>query len=250
MVAACFKTNPEIFTPLPLLPARADTTSFGMLFQGDIIPFASQFTNTVISSTLQTLLAVGICAGTGFVLGCFTFSYKRLALALVMMTVLIPRQVLAIPMMAWFHQLHLLDKWWTIVIPGSLSGMGALYLTFIYQRLPKDLLDAARLEGASEWRVFLMSLPLIAPALVTYGLVHFIFGWQEHVIPLALLHSESQMTVSLGLGTLYGSDSRFPYSVLMAGSTLIVLPVVILFLVTFKWTRSALAELTSAGMDT
>ena len=118
-----------------------------------------------------------------------------------------------------------------------------MFFTQIFSRIPNELIDLARVEGASLPRTFLAILPLVAPALITYGLIHFILAWQEHLFPLLLL-SDANQTLPLGLAKLRDSSHRIPEAVAMAAATFTLVPVVALFAVFYGKMRTALAELT------
>jgi ABC-type glycerol-3-phosphate transport system permease component len=244
MVLATFKANPEIFSPFPLLPEEFHLRHYRSLLSGEWIPYPRQFLNSLLIATLQTALALAFSAAAGFTFAKHSFRGKRLLFALAVLVVLIPRQVMVLPLFTWMNELHLLDGIWSVIWPGTVSGIGVLYFSQACKRIPDELLDMARSEGASEYRVFFASLPLIKPALIAYGLIHFILAWHEHLIPLVMLNSPEHMTAGVALSSLYGSSLRIPYGLLMAGSALTVLPTALLYLLVQRHFKSSLAELT------
>lgn len=245
MFFAAFKSNPEIFTPFPLLPSRFEWGHFSELLSGRLIPYPRQFCNSLFIAACQTLLALAFSASAGFVFAKHSFRGKRFLFALAILTVLIPRQVMALPLFTWMNVLGLLDGPWSVIWPGTVAGIGVLYFTQVFRRMPEELLDLARSEGASEYRVFLTVLPLAKPALIAYGLIHFILAWHEHIIPLVMLSSKEKLTVSVALASLHGDNLRIPEALLMAGSTLTLIPTGLLYLLVQKHFKSALAELTA-----
>ncbi len=244
MVCATFKANPEIFKPFPLLPEEIHFRHYQALFSGEWIPYPRQFFNSLIIATGQTAMALMLSASAGFVFAKYNFAGKRALFALAVLVVLIPRQVMVLPIFTWMNVLGLLDGPWSVILPGAVSGIGILYFTQVFKRLPDELLDLARSEGATEYGVFFVSLPLVKPALVAYGLIHFILAWHEHLIPLVMLSSNLHMTAGVALSSLYGSSRNIPYGLLMAGSALTVLPTAMLYLVVQKHFKSSLSELT------
>jgi multiple sugar transport system permease protein len=244
MVLATFKANPEIFRPFPLLPDEFHLRHYRSLLSGEWIPYPRQFLNSLVIATVQTALAVGLSAAAGFVFAKHGFRGKRPLFALAVLVVLIPRQVMVLPLFTWMNDLRLLDGPWSVIWPGAVSGIGVIYFTQVCKRVPDELLDMARSEGASEYRVFLAALPLIRPGLIAYGLIHFIMAWHEHLIPLVMLSSPERMTSGVALSSLYGSSLRIPYGLLMTGSALTVLPTALLYLLVQKHFKSSLAELT------
>lgn len=244
MVMATFKANPEIFRPFPLLPDEFHLRHYRSLLSGEWIPYPRQFLNSLFIASVQTVLALALSAAAGFVFAKHSFRGKRMLFALAVLVVLIPRQVMVLPLFTWMNDLRLLDGPWSVIWPGAVSGIGVIYFSQVCKRLPDELLDMARSEGASEYRVFLACLPLIKPALIAYGLIHFIMAWHEHLIPLVMLSSAEQMTSGVALSSLYGSSLRIPYGLLMTGSALTVLPTALLYLLVQKHFKSSLADLT------
>ncbi len=141
----------------------------------------------------------------------FRFRGKRFLFVLAVLAVLIPRQVLILPLFMWMNKLSLLDTPWAVILPGAASGIGILYFTAIFRRLPDALLDMARCEGAGEYRVFFSALPLVKPAVIAFALIQFVLCWQEHLVPLVMLSTQTHLTVTVGLASLgRGAACAFP----------------------------------------
>ena len=243
MFFAAFKSNTEIFRPLDLFPESFDVTYYHQLLNGDWFPFGRVFANSVLIALLQSVGAVGMSAMAGYVFGRHKFRFQVALFALALVVIVVPRQALAIPLFAWMNTLHLSDNPLGVILPGMVSGLGVIFFTQVFRQLPAEYVETARLAGASEWRVFLTLLPLVRPALISFALVEFILAWHQHLIPLLILSSPTKLTLPLALSSLYGSSLRFPYAVLMAGSTLTLLPTVILFGLLYKRFKSALGDL-------
>ena len=240
---SAFKTNKEIYQPLLLFPADFEWDAFAALFSGEYLDFPRYFLNSVWVSVAQALLAVIFTAGAGFAFAKLRFPYKRFLFLLAVLVILLPRQALAIPLLEWLAWLELNGSTWAVILPGIASGIGIVFFTQVFRQLPDELLDLAQVEGASTIRCYLTVLPLVAPALVTYGLIHFILAWQEHLFPLLLL-SDQNHTLPLGLAKLRDSSHRIPEAVAMAAATFTLLPVAVLFAVFYRKMRTALTELT------
>jgi ABC-type glycerol-3-phosphate transport system permease component len=243
MLFATFKTNPEIFRPLPLLPERFTFEAYRALLDGSVLPFPRQLANSLVVALAQTALVVAICAPAGFVFGSHRFAGRRALFGAGLLTVALPVQVLVLPLFSWFHDLGLYDTMAGMVLPGIASGLGLAFFTLVFARLPRELAETARAEGASEWRVFLTLLALVRPATLSFAFIHFVLASQEHLVPLVMAGSEAHKTAPLGLASLYGSTIRFPYSLLMAGCLLMGLPPIALFVALRRHFRSALREL-------
>ena len=240
---SAFKTNKEIYQPLLLFPADYEWDAFTALFSGEYLGFTHYFLNSVFVSVFQALFAVIVTAGAGFAFAKLRFPCKRFLFLLAVLVILVPRQALVIPLFEWLAWLELNGSRWAVILPGIASGIGIVFFTQIFRRVPDELVDLARVEGASSFRSYLAILPLVTPALVTYGLIHFILAWQEHLFPLILLSDENQ-TLPLGLAKLRDSSHRIPEAVAMAAASFTLLPVAVLFAVFYRKMRTALAELT------
>ena len=200
MLFASFKSgNRAIFTPFPILPETWTLEGYLKLFNSDRIPFLRQFANTLFIAFSQTAGAVVLSVLMGYLFGRYRFRGRWILFAIVLLTVLLPRQVMLMPIIVWLNQLHLLDTPFAVILPGLISGLGIIYFTQVFSRIPQEIVDSARTEGASETRILRLLLPLISPAILTYGLIHFILAWNEHLIPMITLDSQTQMTLSLCL---------------------------------------------------
>lgn len=246
MLSAGFKADAEIFTPFPLFPEGFDFKHYRTLLSGEIIPYPRQFLNSLFIAGMQTTLAVSFCAAAGYVFAKFEFPFRRTLFVLAVLTVLVPRQVMVLPLFTWMNDLGLLDTPWAVILPGAATGIGLLWFTAVYQRLPDAIPDMARSEGAGEYRVFWITLPLIRPALIAFALIQFTLAWQEHLVPLVMLFSTEKLTVNIGLASLNAGSIRVPYALLMAGCTLTLVPTALLFAVAYRHFRSALGQLTEA----
>jgi multiple sugar transport system permease protein len=246
MLSAGFKPDTAIFTPFPLLPRGLDPRHYVSLLSGEWIPYKRQFLNSLVIAAAQTGLATAFSCAAGYVFAKFRFPWRRTLFVLAVLTVLIPRQVMVLPLFTWMNDLKLLDTPWAVILPGAATGIGLLWFTAVYHRLPDAIPDMARSEGAGEYRVFWITLPLIKPALIAFALIQFTLAWQEHLVPLVMLFSPEQMTVNIGLASLNAGSVRVPYGLLMAGCTLTLLPTALFFLLAYRHFRAALGTLTEA----
>ncbi|MFT5128560.1 MAG: multiple sugar transport system permease protein [Rhodothermales bacterium] len=243
MLLAGSKGNAEIFKPLQLLPKEWTLEHAERLLSGEWFPFWRTLANSAIVAGFQAIGAVAITAAAGFIFAKHQFRGKPAFFFAAILVILVPQQILAVPLFTWLNQLGLIDHLAGAMLPGMVSGLGIIFFTQIFRQVPNDLLDVARLEGASEPRVFVTLLPLISPALVSFGLIHFILAWHQHIVPLIVLSSEENRTLPLAISSLYGSSMRFPYAVLMVSSTIGLLPPVLLFALCYRHLKSALADL-------
>jgi multiple sugar transport system permease protein len=243
MLFATFKTNPEIIRVAPLLPERFDTVSYRELLGGTWTPFPRQYLNSLTIASVQTILAVSVSAMAGFVLGTYPFRGARLILLLFIALVVVPSPVLVLPLFTWFNRMHLIDTLAAAILPGTLSAIGLLFFVQAFRAIPRELLDVARTEGASEYRVFWMLLPLTKSTIMTFALIHFVLAWQDHLIPLVMLSSQNRLTVPIALSSLYGGG-RVPYALLMVGGLLTVIPPALFYFLVQRHFKTTLSRLT------
>ena len=241
MFLSSFKTNREIYQPTLFIPSDFEPDSYLSLFSDQYISFLSYFLNSTIISGLQALLAVMVTAAAGFVFAKYSFRGKSLVFGIAILVILIPKQALAVPLFDWMLWLGLQGENWALILPGIASGLGIVFFTQVFRKVPDELLELAKVEGLSVHRTFLLILPLVGPAL-TYGLLHFILSWQEHLLPLLLLDDEN-ITLPIALAKLRDSSHRIPEAVGMAAATLSLLPVVVLFGICFRKMKTALVHL-------
>jgi cellobiose transport system permease protein len=158
------------------------------------------------------------------------------------LVILVPKQALAVPLFEWMAWLGWQGDLWSLALPGVASGLGVIFFTQVFRKVPDELIDLAKVVGLSPVRTFATLLPLITPALVTFCFLHFILSWQEHLLPLLMLDDEN-LTLPIALAKLRDSSHRIPESVGMAAATLSLIPVVLLFGLCFRKMKTALVEL-------
>jgi ABC-type glycerol-3-phosphate transport system permease component len=243
LVLGSFKSNAELFAPLALLPSVLSLEYYRDLFTGGWLPYGSQYASTILIVLVQTALVLLTSSAAGFVFAHYAFPGRRFLYALALSAIFIPRQVLIVPLLEWLIPLGLTDSRWGVILPGSVSALGLLFFTEMARRLPPGLFDAARLEGASEGGLYTrIALPLLRPALVTYGFIHALLAAHETLLPLIVLSTPQKLPVTVGLGSLFGSFLRLPYAVILAGFVLAAQPFIVAYVFGKGQFRSVLRE--------
>lgn len=245
MITSAFKPNSEILRVFPMLPAKFDLQYYRQLLSGELLPFTRQYFNTFLVATVQSLGATAIAVMAGFVFAKYRFRFSRLLYFVAVTVIVLPQQILIVPLYEWINQLGLYNNLWAVILPGMVSGIGILFLTEVIRRVPDDLLDIARIEGASEYRLLAIILPLIRPGVLTYALIHFILVWHEHLVPRILLSSAENLMVSPALTQLMSAGLRVGYAVVMAAGTLTLIPTIVFYLIVRRHFDSTLSQITS-----
>ena len=241
MLLSSFKTNREIYQPDILLPESLDPFAYRLLFSGEFIDFYEVLTRSILLSGGQALLATFVTAGVGFVLAKSKFTGKSLLLWAALLVILYPRQAISLSLFEWMAKMGMSGSYYGLLFSGVASGLGVIFFMQVYRKIPDELMDISRLEGESLFRSFLCFLPLVKPALITYGMLHFFLSWQEHLLPLLVLGSD-QLTLPLALAKLRDSSYRIPEAVGLAAGVLAMLPMMFLFGYFFRRIRTALSD--------
>lgn len=199
--------------------------------------------NSLIYSGVSALIGTIISVMAGYATAKFNFRGKNLAIGIVMACMLMPAALLTIPQYSIFNSLHLTNTMFSIIIPCCVSPFG-FFLGRVYAQIsvPNELLEAARIDGASEARIFFtIVLRILSPAMVTIFLFLFVGTWNNFLLPLMMVSSDSLKPVTLGL---YGMVSLATFNdrgALMMGALLGVLPVIALFLTLQRYWQAGLS---------
>lgn len=236
-------------------------SSFGLWFAGDF----ALWDNLVATLTYQdgifvrwlgnTLLYVVIGAGgatllatmAGYGLAKYTFPGKRAVFAVVLGAVAVPGTALAVPTFLMFSELGLTNTPWSVIIPSLISPFG-LYLIWVYasDAIPTELLEAARMDGASEFRTFFtISMRLLVPGVVTVTLFTVVATWNNYFLPLIMLSDPDWYPLTVGLNQWsaqsIGAGSEPIYNLVIMGSLLTIIPIIIAFLMLQRFWQSGLS---------
>ena len=241
MCLSAFKHNREIYNPLQFFPSQFNFSYFADVFSGKYIDFKSAFFSSVWIAVIQAIGAVLISASTGYAIARYKFHFKKLLFLLAITLIILPKQAMSIPIFEWINHLNIHGSYSSIILPGLASGIGILFFLQIFRKIPQEYIDISRVEGASEFRTFITVLPMVIPALLTYGVIHFILAWNDHLVPLLLLE-DSKRTLPLALSSLNDSSQRVPQAVVLAASIFTVLPVAILFGFLYRQFKSSMSE--------
>lgn len=198
--------------------------------------------NSVLYSTAAGVIGTLIAVMAGYAIAKFVFPGKKIAVGVIMAGLLLPVALLTVPLYIEFHALGLTNTVWAIIIPSAVSPFGVfLGMVFAESSVPTELLEAARIDGASEVRIFFtIVLRLLSPAMVTIFLFIFVATWNNFLLPLMMISSQDLKPVTLGL---YGMMSYFSpdKGAVMLGALLGVVPLIILFFTLQRYWRSGLS---------
>ena len=219
----------DIFTlPPPLLPGTAFFDNLKILTEK--IPFWNSLGWSLYIALASTALTLVFCSMGGYAFAMFEFKFKKPLFILVMGTMLIPSFLSMIPTFMIMDLLGWIDQPHALYIPGAASAFGIFLMRqFVMSSIPKDLIEAARMDGCSELGIYArIVLPLLQPALGTLGLITFIASWNNFIGPLVVMRSPEMYTLPLALRSMQ-SPVDTEWGALMAGSAIATVPLLILF---------------------
>jgi ABC-type glycerol-3-phosphate transport system permease component len=230
MLASSVKPAAEIFAGNSFLPVHWTLHSFRSFFhQRDA---ARALWNSFYIATSSTALSLFLCALGGYGFAKFRFPGRGVLFAFVIATIAIPFAVLVVPLFVMMRNtFHWIDTPWPLIVPWAANAFGIFFMRQYMLSIPDELIDAGRVDGASEPAIFFrIILPVSRPALISLGIIFFISSWNNFLWPLVVLPSSSHWTLPLVLRSLQGEPGRTPYDILMAGSVVSTLPIVLGFL--------------------
>jgi ABC-type glycerol-3-phosphate transport system permease component len=230
MLVSSLKPFTEIFAGTHFLPQHWTLHNFSSFFhQADAV---RAIWNSFYIATSTTALSLFLCALGGYGFAKFRFVGRNFLFGFVIATLAVPFAVIVVPLFVMMRNtFHWVDTPWPLIVPWAANAFGIFFMRQYMLSIPDEILDAARVDGASEPRIFLrIVLPVCKPALVSLGIIVFIASWNNFLWPLVVLPSPHNWTLPLVLRSLQGPPGRTPYDVLMAGSVVSTLPLVIGFL--------------------
>jgi multiple sugar transport system permease protein len=221
--------------PPQWLPTQFHWENYGALFNSSV-PFLLLFFNSLKITTAVTIGQLIFCSMAGFAFARLRFPGRQFLFVLLLASLMIPNQVTVIPIFLIMKNLGLIDTHLSIILPGLVSAFGVFLMRQFYLTLPQELIDAAKLDGASPWRIYTrIAVPLSAPALAALGVISFNTTWNSYFYPLIFLTSWEKMTLPQGIALLQGYMQSGNPSVVMAGVTMAILPVLSIFLLAQRW---------------
>lgn len=245
VLIASTKSAGELFSTFTLAPSTHlwDNVTELSAYRGGL--FWRWMANTALYAGVGGLLSVLVSAMAGYGLAKFRFAGKSAIFNIILAGVLVPGVVLAIPQYLLLAQVGLTNTYWSVLLPSIISPYG-IYLARIYAAasVPDDVLEAARTDGAREWRVFAsISVPMMVPGLVTVFLFQFVAIWNNFMLPYIMLGDDRLFPLTVGLSGLLNQGASQPamYTSVITGALLSILPLTALFLTLQRYWQVDLA---------
>ena len=250
IVTGAFKPTTDIYASKPVWwPSEWVTSNFEKLFTkrsaplfeigslvGPTVPAAIRWLiNTVFMSVAAMLLTCITAAMAGYALAKKRFVGRTVLFSLIICAMALPKQVILIPLLKEMSGLQLYDSLWAVIFPTVGWPFGVFLMKQFCEGVPGEMLEAARIDGASEARTFTqIVVPLIKPGIGALAIFTFINSWNDYFMQLVMLPSNNNFTISLGIATLQG-ESSVDTGLLMSGAALAAVPIIIVFLIFQKY---------------
>lgn len=233
MVYASFKTTTEIFMFPPWLPpAQWSFDNYHSLLTGWAYPF--WYINSLVYAAIVTVFVLFFCSLAGFAFAKYAFRAKNILFVLLIGSTMIPFQLILIPLFVLMSRIDWVNHPYSMIIPWVAPAFGIFLMRQYIQAVPSELMESARIDGASEVRIYAQIIvPLVRPGLTTLAILTFLGSWNSYIWPLMVLRGNEVITLPVGIATMASqvTGSAQPYGEMMAAATMVSVPVIALFIV-------------------
>jgi multiple sugar transport system permease protein len=246
ILQAAFISNIAQIYDLPprWFPEEPTLRNFGNVFKQ--VPFEKFLWNSLKVAGLITLGQLITASTAGYAFARLSFPGKNFLFILLLSALMIPIQVTIVPLFLLMRELNLYNTHWSLILPPLVTPFGVFLLRQYFMTIPRELEDAARIDGAGTLTIFLrIILPLGAPAMATLGILSFVFWWNEFFVPLIMINSPDLQTLPVGLILLRGRFATGSLGTIAAGIAIAVIPVLVVFL---SLQRYIIKSIASSGL--
>jgi multiple sugar transport system permease protein len=236
MIVSSFKTDAEIRQiPPTFWPQDASLDNYGTILGDPELPLLTFYRNSAFIAVMNALATLFTGSLLGYVFAKFRFRWRQPLFWFILATMMIPTQVTMLPGYLILLQLNLLNNLWGLIVPTFIDAFAIFLMRQFIMSIPNDEIYSARVDGASEWRIYRsIVLPQLRAPLATLGMLTFMFNWNAYLWPLIVLTEQNKRTLPIIL-TWYSDQHSAQLNLVMAASVLIVLPVLFIFALSQKW---------------
>jgi multiple sugar transport system permease protein len=236
MLGTSFKSSGEIVRmPPTLIPEKFTLSSYQTIFNDPRVPLARFYLNSIIVSFSIVLMVLFTSSLSGFVFAKYKFFGKNLWFTLILATMMIPFQVVMIPLYLVLVKLGITDSLWGLIVPGATSAFGIFLMRQFIESIPSELIDAARIDGSTEFGIYAqIILPQMGSALATLGIFQFMGTWNDYLWPLIVITTTEKRTLPIML-TWYNSQHGSRFDLTMAASVMVILPILVVYFIFQRW---------------
>ena len=228
MAASSIKHAQDIYT-LSIIPDSPTLDNYREVL--DKTKYIRWFVNSLIVASITTASVAFFDSLAGYTLAKFNFPGKSVIFIAILSTLMVPTEMLVIPWYVVAIDLRWTDSYWGIMFPGVISAFGVFLMRQFFGGVPNDLIDAARLDGFSEFRIFWkIALPLVKPALAALCIFTFLGNWNAYIWPLIVTRSPEMRTLPVGIA-FFSSEANNAFHLVMAAAALATIPVLVIFVI-------------------
>lgn len=214
--------------------------NFRKLF--DMTPVGLNTFNSVFTTLMGTVTSLFFCSLAGFAFAKYKFPGRNVLFYFVIATMLVPPEVGAVPLFVIMKKIGLINSLWSLVIPRIATAVGIFYMHQYISDVPDELIEAAKIDGCKDFGIFCkIILPIIKPALASWAAVTLIARWNDFFWPLLYLRKQAKYTLMITISLLPVSEGlSTPWPVILAGTTLVIIPIIVLYLILQTFQKSGI----------
>jgi multiple sugar transport system permease protein len=241
MVLGSFKPEADFLRDPPtFLPSEATTGNYSRLF--DQLDFPRFFFNSSVIALAVTIGTLIFCPMLGYALAKLPWRGKSIVMGVVLATLMVPAGITLIPNFILMSNLNLVNTYPGLILPFLAGPFGVFLMRQFMLGVPNELLEAARMDGASEFRIFWsVVMPIATPVLATLGILTFLGNWNSFLYPLVMAQEPQMYTLPVALATFATGQYQADHGMLMAGSVVLVVPVLVVFILFQRWITEGIA---------